>query len=124
MKKDNFILFLKILGLFTVISIAVYTTFDLIFYGEISKIDLIIDLVFSIIGSLVLTNTYKIKEGRITEEKALRLFDKYKLQKEEDETKIVGKFSGTKKIFTNNITYNKSTGMISGPAYFLSGWIK
>ena len=124
MKKENFILFLKIFVLFTIISTTVYCIFDLIFSGKVSGTDLVIDLVFSVLGSLIITNSYKTKEGRITEEKAIRLIEKHKLQKEEDETRIVGYFSGLQKIYTKSITYNKSTGIISGPAYYLNGWIK
>lgn len=124
MKKENLILFLKIFVLFTVISTTVYIILDLIFSGKVSGTDLVIDLVFSLLGSLIITNSYKTKEGRITEEKAIRLIEKHKLQKEEDETKIVGYFSGLQKIYTKSITYNKSTGMISGPALFINDWIK
>ena len=119
MKKENFILFLKIFVLFTIISTAVYSILDLIFSGKVSGTDLVIDLVFSVLGSLIITNSYKTKEGRITEEKAIKLIEKHKLQKEEDETRIVGYFSGLQKIYTKSITYNKSTGIISGPALYL-----
>ena len=124
MKKENFILFLKIFVLFTIISTTVYCILDLIFSGKVSGTDLVIDFGFSILGSLIITNSYKIKEGRTTEEKAIKLMEKHKLQKEEDENKIVGYFVGSQKFFTKSITYNKSTGMISGPALFINDWIK
>ena len=104
MKKENFILFLKIFVLFTIISTTVYCILDLIFSGKVSGTDLMIDFVFSILGSLIITNSYKTKERRMTEEKAIKLMEKHKLQKEEDENNIVGYFSGIQKFFKKSIT--------------------
>ena len=124
MKKENLILFLKIFVLFTIISTSIYSILDLIISGKINGVDLGNDLVFCILGSLIITNRYKTKEGRSTEKEAIELIEKHKLLKEEDENNIISNFTGIQKFFTKNITYNKNTKMISGPALYIENSIE
>ena len=59
-----------------------------------------------------------------TEKEAIELIEKHKLLKEEDENNIIGNFTGIQKFFTKNITYNKNTKMISGPALYIENSIE
>ncbi len=119
MKKENLILFSKMLILYYVIGAI---AFVIVFFtiGKMPWPDVICDAFAGIGFAAVIICLCKSEEKETTDENMLKMFKHYNLKVYEKDGYMIGRFRGIRRLFFKDIEYRRGSNRITGPKNIIS----
>ncbi|MCR5824872.1 MAG: hypothetical protein K6G60_10630 [Lachnospiraceae bacterium] len=119
MKKENLVIFLKMLIVYCLISaVAFFIIF--ILTRRIPWLDVICDVVVGVFFAAIITGFCKLEEKETTDENVLEMFKRYNLKVNEKDGCLIGKFGGIRRLYYKDIEYKRGSNRIIGPKNIIS----
>lgn len=120
--KNNVLNYLKFFAFGMIISSSIFCVFMLVFPGSLSTIDFLLEISSNLAFAGIFQGLCQTCKCKSTENEVMKYLQSSNISCFETENSIIGRFSGFKAFFYDDIIYDKDSSTLSLPKYFTIKW--